>query len=434
MWPIASLVVGAALCGCLGIAGLADFRVDDSMASDAGADALPDAPALPDSATDAATDAAVDADADAPFTRSPGLSVVTLPGTGVGVGKTVVVTLTARNEVGDLVPRVGSRVVFQVSEGTSVLAVGPTLDLGDGTYTAEITGVTAGTKAKVTASLDGAALRTPPASLRVVDPITAGLTFALDASNADRGGNFGGVLCPTSGQTQWEDLTSGGLSGSLLGFADPCGAGSGWEGTGTPEDPHHLAFDGLDDHVAFGAVNALETYTVMAWVRKAGDGTLASTGVAGLQNVFPIVTKGAREADSGPLNINYYLAISDTNRLAVDYEQVGTGMNSPLIGGSVLRESEWYVLATTLSSAAGARAVYVNGALDGAAIPVAGPASSSATAFVIGGANRSDGTAEGRFRGDVALVLLYDRALTTPEIEASCHAYSSRFAMRSCKN
>lgn len=439
-WPVASIAVAlslGALGGCLGVAGISDFRVDESVATvDARADAPGDAPPGPDASdADSAVDAAVDADADAPVTRSPGLSFVSIPGTGVGVGKGVTVTLTARNEVGDPVPRVGSQVVFTVSGGTSVITVGATTDVGDGTYTAVLTGVTAGTKAQVTALLDGAALRTPPASLRVVNPVSTGLTFSLDASNADRGGNAGGKLCPTTGPTQWEDLTAGSsISGALLGFADPCGVGSGWEGTGTPADPHRLAFDGLDDHVSFGAVNDLQKYTIITWARKTGDGTLASTGSSGLQNVFPIVTKGSREAESGPLDINYYLAISDTHRIAVDYEHVGTSMNSPLVGGSVLRENEWYMLATTLDSAAGARAVYVNGASDGSMTPVAGPASSSATMFVVGGANRTDGTPEGRFRGDVALVLTYDRALTVPEIEANCHAFSSRFAMRSCKN
>ncbi|MBK6460395.1 MAG: hypothetical protein IPF92_05225 [Myxococcales bacterium] len=404
---------------------------------DSGLDAPPDAPPVADVGgdVDASVDASVDADADAPAVRSPGLSFVSVPGTGVGVGKGITVTLTTRNEIGDPVPRVGSQVVFTVSGGTSVVSVGATTDVGDGTYTAVLTGVTPGTKAQVTALLDGAALRTTPASLRVVNPVSLGLTFSLDASNVDRGGNPGTKLCPATGPTQWEDLGSGStISGALLGFADPCGVGSGWEGTGTAADPHRLAFDGLDDRVSFGAVNDLQKYTIMTWARKTGDGTPGNTGASGLLNVFPVVAKGAPEAESGALDINYYLAVSDTNRIAVDYEHVGTSMNAPLVGGSVLRESEWYMLATTLDSAAGARAVYVNGAVDGSAPPVAGPASGLSSVLVVGGANRSDGTAEGRFRGDVAVVLTYDRALSAAEIEANCHAFSSRFGMRSCKN
>ncbi|HQY62896.1 MAG TPA: hypothetical protein PK141_15970, partial [Polyangiaceae bacterium] len=93
---------------------------------DSGLDAPPDAPPVADVGgdVDASVDASVDADADAPAVRSPGLSFVSVPGTGVGVGKGITVTLTTRNEIGDPVPRIGSQIVFTVSETTSVVSVG----------------------------------------------------------------------------------------------------------------------------------------------------------------------------------------------------------------------------------------------------------------------------------------------------------------------
>ncbi len=427
----------AALASCLGVAGISGFRVDEDAAVDARADSTPEDARADSTPEDARVDADAAADVNTdtpPVGLPPGLSFVAVPGTGVGVGKQVMATLTARNDVGDRVPRVGAQVTFKVSGGTSVLTVGPTVDNADGTYSAVLTGVTEGTKVSVTAIMDNSALRTPAASLRVVNPVTSGITFAVDAANADGAGNAGGKQCPVDGRTVWADTSGNNFAGNLLGFGDPCGVGSGWEGTGTPEDPHRLAFDGLDDHVAFGAVNSLTKYTLMAWVRKTGDGTLGGTGSAGLQNVFPLFTKGTLEAEVGSLDVNFYLAIADTNRAATDYEHVGTSMNAPLLGGSTLRDAEWYVLAATLDSATGARALYVNGAVDSSATPVAGPASGSSSVMVIGGANRSNGSAEGRFRGDIALVLSYDRALSTAEIEKNCHAYSARFAMRSCKN
>jgi hypothetical protein len=54
--------------------------------------------------------------------------------------------------------------------------------------------------------------------------------------------------------------------------------------------------------------------------------------------------------------------------------------------------------------------------------------------LVVGGSNRTDLSANGRFKGDIAIVLTYDRALSVTEIEQNCHAYSSRFGIGACPN
>ncbi|MBS2020548.1 MAG: hypothetical protein JST00_47270 [Deltaproteobacteria bacterium] len=436
--------------GCVSIAGIGDFAVDpcfDGCKADAGS--TPDVVVGNDGPIGNETstvDAPADVAPDAP-PPSPGLSSVATSGTGVAVGKAGVVTLVTKNATGDVVPRTGAKVVFTTTGGTSVLSFGAVADLGGGTYRATYTGVAEGTKVQVSATLDGAPLTTAPASVRVANVVSSGLTFSLDVESADRAGNFGGKGCAASGLGTWKDLTATAFTGTLTNFgAVPCAAGSGWNGAGNPDDPFRLAFDGVDDYVDFGPVNSITKQTVIAWVRKTGDGFTGTSGSGGLTNVTPIVTKGTAEGESEPIDINFYLGIADTGELATDYEATGTSANAPLKGATVLTNATWYMVAMTLDAAAGQRFLYVNGKQDAMSAITAAPGSGSASILTVGGARRSDGagsvtcpgamgsTGCGRFKGEIAAVLTYNRALSVAEIESNCHSLSSRFGMLSCPN
>jgi hypothetical protein len=452
---VASSILGAfVVAGCASIAGTSDYAVDpcfdgrclDGPADGPISDSAPplDGPGPVDGSGDAPTDAPIDT---AP-PPSPGKSVVTLSGTGVAVGKVAIVTLTARDDADVAVPRTGAKVTFTQAGGTSVVTFGATVDRGDGTYQANVTGVTEGTKIGISAVLDGAPLTTAPASLRVANPIATGLTFSIDAANADRAGNFGGKNCAASGLTQWTDLTAASAPGALSSFADPCAAGSGWAGTGTPDNPHRLAFDGVDDNVAFGAINALQKYTVLAWIRVGAGGFAARTsavGGGGFQQIVPILSKGTAESESAAIDIDYFLGIAPGGQLASDYENSTDSGNAALTGDTALALGTWYMVGTTLDAAAGTRALWVNGAMDGSVVPTLPPAGAASSAFVVGGSRTSAGVGGacagaqgssgcGRFKGDIALVLTYDHALTQTEIEKNCHAFSSRFGMLTCPN
>ncbi|MBX3188545.1 MAG: hypothetical protein KF819_16130 [Labilithrix sp.] len=449
LFSFATVFVGPV--ACVAIAGVGDYGVDPCFDGCADSPILPDGAPLPDGSAppvegggdDAGSDANTDVDAAPP--PSPGLSELVLSGTGVAVGKTIVATLTARNETGDAVPRVGSTVTFAFSGGTSVLTAATATDLGNGTYRALLTGVTEGTKVSVVASLDGAPLKTPPPEVRVANPVTTGLTFMLDAANADNMGNAGAKNCPASGPTTWTDLGASHFPGTLSDFATTCGATSGWAGTGTPEDPFRLAFDGTNDSVDFGAVNSIVTpiatntrQTILAWVRKTGAGTPGSSGVgnpAGLTSTFPIVTKGTADGDvTDDTDVNYFLSITDTNVIGIDYEVTGTHANVPLVGTTALADDAWYFIGYTLDIPATSRVIYLNAKSEATSAPTGGPSAGALARLVIGGATRINGVATGRFKGDVAVVMTYNRALTVAEIEKNCHAFSSRFGMKACPN
>lgn len=449
------LLGSSALAGCVAIAGVSDFSVDPCFDgctdSPTGAEgSTGDSAPTDDGSTDAA-DAAVDAltdgdlDADAQPPPSPGKSVVTVSGTGVAVGKTAIVTLTAKDDMDVAVARTGGKVVFTTSGGTSVVTFGAVQDKGDGTYRATATGVTEGTKLNVSATLDGAPLTTAPASLRVANPVATGLTFSIDAANADRANNFGGKGCAAAGLTQWTDLTASSFPGALTGFADPCGAASGWSGAGVPENPFRLTFDGVDDHVDFGGVNSLQKYTVLAWIRQTGAGFTGTSGNGGLTNVTPILAKGTAENETDAVDINYYVGIASTGQLAGDYEANPGSGNAPLVGATVLSADTWYMVGMTLDASAATRQLWLNGASDATMTPTLPPSGAANSKFVVGGAKRTDAAGAtcpgamgssgcGRFKGDVAVVLTYDHALTTAEIEKNCHSFSSRFGISSCPN
>ncbi len=331
------LVVGAlAFAGCAAVAGVSDYAVDpcfdgcvDGAAADAPAELDTSVPPPIDGARPDVVDAAVDAPVDAPPLPSPGQSFVALSGTGVAVGKAAIVTLTTKNDAGDLDTRVGAKVTFTTSGGTSAVSFGAVTDNADGTYSASITGVAEGTKILVSAVLDGAPLTTPGASFRVANPIATNLTLSLDATNADTAGHYGGNNCPGSAFITWKALGTNALTGILRGFdAIPCSATSGWNGTGAPTDPFRLTFDGIDDHVGFGANNSLTQQTILAWVRQTGAGKIGTTGVGGFEpatvppfpRIVPIIAKGTAQVEADDKDINFYLGITTTNRLGSDYE------------------------------------------------------------------------------------------------------------------
>jgi hypothetical protein len=229
----------------------------------------------------------------------------------------------------------------------------------------------------------------------------------------------------------------GGRTGALDAFSTPpCATGSGWAGDGTPENPHRLSFDGIDDAVSFGAINSLDKQTVIVWARRTGQGTAGLTGTGGIQNIFPLITKGTAEAEMVAVDINYYLGWTPGGRAATDYEQSTAPIsgNNPLTGNSTLLDDTWYAIGMTFDYAASSRVLYVNGKSDGTSATTAPPSAGSTSLLVVGGSNRTDLSANGRFKGDIAIVLTYDRALSVTEIEQNCHAYSSRFGIGACPN
>lgn len=452
---IAFTTGATAVAGCAAIAGVSDFAVDPCF--DPGPGCADGQVVTDGSSTDTSSttdgpgpdlDGGLDA-ADASRPVSVADSVVTLSATGVAIGKTVTATLAAKDTTaGGGAPLVGiaSRITFTMKGGTSVVTFGAVVDAGNGNYTTVVTGVTEGTPLDISATVDGAALTSVAPKLEV-GRVTAGLTFALDAANADRLGNFGGKDCPATGLATWSDLVKTTVSGTLTNFGDVCTGTGGWAGIGTPANPYRLMFNGVDDHVDFGAVNSLKKQTVLAWIRKTAAGTESMTSgtggfgdpVTGLPTVVPVITKGTNEGEGDDVDINYYLGITTTTGvLASDYEYVAgaTSPAAPMMGATPIVLSAWTMIGMTLDYADGKRVLYINANIDATSVPPGEPRTGAMSKLTVGASRRVNGvlSGQGAFAGDIALVLTYDRALTKAEIERNCHTFKTRFAGLTCPN
>jgi len=95
----------------------------------------------------------------APGPASAATSVVSASGGSVLSGGTVTLTLQAKDAAGNSLTAGGAAIVFTTSGGTSTGTIGSTTDHTNGTYTAVLTGVTAGTATTI-----GATINTVPVS------------------------------------------------------------------------------------------------------------------------------------------------------------------------------------------------------------------------------------------------------------------------------
>jgi adhesin/invasin len=93
-------------------------------------------------------------------------SVVTASPTATTVGGTTTVTLAAKDASGNALTTGGSTVVFALGAGTGQGTFGPVTDNGNGTYTATLTGTTAGTNT-ITATLNGTAVTTTAPTITI---------------------------------------------------------------------------------------------------------------------------------------------------------------------------------------------------------------------------------------------------------------------------
>lgn len=266
------------------------------------------------------------------------------------------------------------------------------------------------------------------------DAGAAGAGWVDDGDNDGEGGSEG-----------WEDGDAGeagaagddGAGGSDAGAGGEAGAGGGGEagasgaggaagGTGgAPPAPGctvppgkvgsgALLFDGKDDSVTMGNAKALglATFTVEAWVRRDGDGVTMSTGVGGL-HLVPIAGKGRGESDGTNVDCNYAFGFVG-DKIAVDFEDMATGGNHPLVGGSRVPRGEWHHVATTFDGKE--LRLYVDGKLDAKLPTTAKPRSDSIQHFAIGRGMNSKGEPAGAFDGAIDEVRVWSAARTAAEI------------------
>ena len=348
-------------------------------------------------------------------------STIALGAPTVATCNRVRATLVVRDMDGNLFPSGGHAVVFAYA-GTASGA--PVVDHGDGTYATSLVADAAHPAAPVTATLDGELVgdQQPLAIVDEIVPLT-GLVVALDAARAS------GACAPPAGD-HWAD-SAGGLTGTLEAFVDSaCPDGmSGWCGIGTTDDPFRLAFDGTDDAVDLGVAAATPQYSLSAWLRPRGTGTVASSGTGGIL-IAPVVAKGAAETEDVTKDINYMMGLTALHTVGSDFERTPDSQNEPVTGARSLADLTWHHVVVTFDDAT--EAVYVDGVLDTSVAIAATPSAANLSRLCVGTSCRTDLGQVGHFRGDLARVAIYNRALSVIEIGAICHASAVRFAGASC--
>lgn len=207
--------------------------------------------------------------------------------------------------------------------------------------------------------------------------ITDGLVLYLDAAN---------TKSYVSGSTTWNDISRGGNTGTLINGPtfDTSNGGS-------------IVFDGVDDYVSgtCTTVNANVGMTTFIWVRT----------VITSPQVFFSHTSGA--------NNGFRLEI-DGGQFLLTFGGVA---NYP--SGNSVSDGIWKQLAVTTVGASGR--IYINGNL--VASPTVGTMQGIPNQFVISGSTI-------RFlNGNAASVILYNRALSSTEIQQNFNTTRSRFGI-----
>ena len=202
------------------------------------------------------------------------------------------------------------------------------------------------------------------------------------------------------------------------------------EVTATPaEQATGLNFDGTNDYVTFGNVAGLgvTNFTLETWFYWTGGGTATTTSTTqGLLSVIPLVSKGRGEADGDNRDMNYFLGIDTaTHALAVDFEDMATGMNYPFIGTTPVMANTWHHAAVTYDSVNAVYKFYLDGQPAGTRDIAGGnilPRSDSIQHAGIASAMTSTWAAAGYFQGRIDEVRIWNVARIEAEIMSTINS------------
>ncbi|WP_413287623.1 invasin domain 3-containing protein [Bdellovibrio sp. HCB337] len=157
-------------------------------------------------------------------------SVITVASSTVASGSAVLATLQAKDAAGNNIPTGGSTVVFSRTGGTSTGNFGGTTDVGNGTYTANFTGILAGTATSIHATVNGSAVTsTAPTVTVTAGPIAVGSsTITVSSATVNSGNNV--TLTLQGKDAAGNNLASG---GSTVVFTHSGGTSTGSIGATT---------------------------------------------------------------------------------------------------------------------------------------------------------------------------------------------------------
>ncbi|MDQ1648430.1 MAG: hypothetical protein QOG60_487, partial [Frankiaceae bacterium] len=113
-----------------------------------------------------------------------------------------------------------------------------------------------------------------------------------------------------------------------------------------------LLLSGAGQYGSMGVAPAigLKTFTIETRFRRDAAGVTTSTGVGGVTDAVPLLTKGRWEDDGSNVDSNWFLGLSASRGVLVaDFEGAGTdyGDNHPVYGTTAVTSGVWHSAAAT---------------------------------------------------------------------------------------
>jgi len=216
--------------------------------------------------------------------------------------------------------------------------------------------------------------------------VTDGLVLCLDAANPKS---------YISGSTIWNDLSRSGNNGTLTNGP-----------TFNSSNGGNIVFDGVDDYIRISqnSIFDFNTFTCISWFRT-------TTALRALSFI----------GDYPGFNFTlykYFFGLHSTGVLRINYANVAV-----INGNTILTDNKWYFGAVTYSSPN--TVLYVNGNIDLSSNAMSGNLKTLNGDTFVG----ASGPSFEFFNGNIATQLIYNRALSSTEIQQNFNATRNRFGI-----
>jgi hypothetical protein len=223
-----------------------------------------------------------------------------------------------------------------------------------------------------------------PVSLSSI--VTNGLVLSLDASNP---------LSYSGSGTTWTDLTGNGNNGTLTNGTSYSSANGGT-----------LTFDGINDYVDTNLVTNQSAFTYCIWGKSSASG-------------YPNRIMGNADSTGGANGVNIMWGVPSSNKIWTVRRATGVGSFDFITNDITNFTGNWHYIVLTYDSVNGSK-LYCDNVLVGSNT---GIGFTSTLKLRIG----KDGNGTDAFNGSVGAVQVYNKALSSTEVEQNFNATKSRF-------
>ena len=275
-------------------------------------------------------------------------SLVAVSSSTIASGTATSITLTAKDDFNNVMNAGGLTVLFGMSGGTSTATFGTVADNGNGTYTASVTGLIAGTASTFSATIGGSSVSSTMPTLTVTPGAISIGTSVVTVGHAVRQAGASTTITLTARDAAGNLLGTG---GSTVTFFKSSGSSAGTIGTVSDvgNGTYTASFSAITAGSAavigaqIGGLNVTTTsptITVTAGPHSLADSTVtrnaATTSVGGTLT-FTVTVKDAyaNQQSVGGLTIAFGLSGGTANGTIAAVNDNGDGTYSAIFTGTV---------------------------------------------------------------------------------------------------